>query len=145
MNLMRLLQSLHGYLAVLAVAALVHPAILLRHGKPLTRRNKWAVALSTTLSVAVFSSGWYIYPDYRREVKRHLFTDSILAGLLFETKEHIAVTVVALAVGGGVAAWLAPRRAVALRKTAAMFYAWATVCILTVIGLGAYIASVRSF
>ena len=61
----RLFESIHGHLGVLTVAALVHPALLLRQGKPLTRRNRWAVGLSTAFTLAVYGTGIAMYGAYR--------------------------------------------------------------------------------
>ncbi len=141
----RIFESIHGHLGVLSLAALVHPALLLRRGKPLTSRNRWAVGLSTGFALAVYGTGIAMYGAYRALVKRHLFADSIRAGLLFETKEHLAVVVVGLATGAAIAALLAPRRAAHVRRTAALFYALAALAALVVVALGTQVANVRSF
>ncbi|MCA9593024.1 MAG: hypothetical protein KC776_06920 [Myxococcales bacterium] len=141
----RLFESIHGHLGVLTVAALVHPALLLRQGKPLTRRNRWAVGLSTAFTLAVYGTGIAMYGAYRALVKRHLFTDSVRAGLMFETKEHVAVVVVGLALGAAIAAFVAPKQATAVRRVAALFFAFAALAALCVVVLGTQVASVRSF
>ena len=51
MTLLRLLESVHGHLGVLTAVALVHPAILLRRGLPLSRGARWSVWLTTLLAV----------------------------------------------------------------------------------------------
>jgi hypothetical protein len=145
MNGLRLLESIHGHLGILATAALVHPALLLRRGKPLTRRNRWAVALAAGLSICAWSAGILIYGDYRRLVKRELFQASVRAGLSFETKEHLAVGVVCLASGALVAALVAPRSAQSLRRTAALVFALAATLAALVACLGSYVASTRGF
>ena len=89
--------------------------------------------------------GIAIYDDYREVVKRDLFLDAPTAGLLFETKEHIAWAVLVLTLGAGAVAALAPREAKQLRRSAALMYAVAAgICSLTVV-LGTYVAAVRGF
>jgi hypothetical protein len=143
--LIRLLESFHGHLGVLGAAALLHPAILLRHGKPLNRRNRWSVALTAVVATLAFGSGLFIYPHYTSGVKQDLFYDSARAGLLFETKEHLAFVVICLTLGGAVAAWIAPPGATALRRAAALLFSLAFGLCLVTAGLGTYVASVRGF
>lgn len=142
---LRLLESIHGHLGILATAALVHPALLLRTGKPLTRRNRWAVSLAAAFSIAAWCGGIFIYSDYRRFVKRGLFTASVRAGLFFETKEHLALGVVCLAMGALVAALMAPPGARSLRRTAALTFGLAASLSALVAALGTYVSSVHGF
>ncbi len=141
----RVLQSIHGHLGMLAAAALLHPAIVLRRGRPLGYRGRWAVSLSTAFTLLAYSAGIAIYADYRNLVKRALFHENLHAGMLFETKEHLALAVVCLALGGLVAALVAPPRARALRRAAAITYALAAALCLLTGGLGVYVTSVRGF
>ncbi len=141
----RLLQSIHGHLGMLAAAALIHPAIVLRRGKPLGYRARWAVSLSTLFTVLAYSAGIAIYADYRNLVKRALFHTNLNAGMLFETKEHLALAVVCLALGALTAALVAPREATALRRSAAIVYALAAALCLLTGALGMYVSSVRGF
>lgn len=141
----RLFETIHGHLGVLAAAALLHPAILLRKGQPLSPRLRLAVLLSTSAVVLAFSTGLYIYPSYRNAVRPALFHASTRAGFLFETKEHLAFAVISTALGACVCALSAPREARALRQAASVSYAvGALLCIVTVC-LGSYVASVRGF
>ncbi len=91
-----LLAHIHGHFGVLAAAALVHPALLLR-----TRRRangaSWGAA---ALAAVAFGGGLFIYPDYRKTVRRALFVAHPALGWAFERKEHLAVAVVTLAVAG---------------------------------------------
>jgi uncharacterized BrkB/YihY/UPF0761 family membrane protein len=143
--LWRILESLHGHFAVLAAAALLHPAILMRKGAPLSRGGRWSVAL-TALSVALaFGSGLTIYKAYVAQVRVPLFLRNDRAGLLFETKEHLAFAVVTIALGAAACAWWAPSEARELRRAAAVaFAAAAALCIATAI-LGTYVAGVHGF
>ncbi len=142
---MTLLEAIHGHVGVLAMAALFHPALLLWSGRPLSRNGKLALAASVLLVSVAFALGLLIYPAYREEVKPELFVASERAGLLFETKEHLAWIALAGALGAGVAGLVAPARAARARQVAArVFLGAAVACALTVL-LGTWIASVRSF
>ncbi len=145
MTALRVLQSVHGQLGVLATAALLHPALLLRRGQRPSRRGRWALVLSAGFAVLAWSAGVFIYPDYRRVVKRPLFHLSTEAGLLFEVKEHFAVAVVCLALGGLVAALVAPAGERAIRRAAALMFALASALSALVVGLGVYVASIHGF
>lgn len=145
MNPLALWTAIHGYLGVLAAAALLHPAILLRRGSPLSRGGRWSVGLTALVTTLGFSLGIFLYGSYRAEVKRPLFTESIRAGLLFETKEHIAVGVVALTLGAALAALYAPRDARTIRRVAALLFVFAALACIATASLGSYVTAVRSF
>ena len=145
MTVLRILESIHGHLGVLAAVALLHPAILLRNGRALSRGLWWSVVLTTGLVVAAFATGLFIYEDYRAEVKRPLFLQNPTVGYLFETKEHVAWAVICLALGAGVAALVAPRSARGARRAAALVYAVAAILSLVTAGLGTYVAAVAGF
>lgn len=145
MTFLRLLESIHGHLGILAAVALLHPAILLRKGRALSRGLWWSVVLTTALVTFAFATGIALYDDYRTVVKRDLFLEDPTAGLLFETKEHIAWAVLVLTLGAGALTALAPTESKHMRKSAALMYAVAAgVCIVTV-ALGTYVAAVRGF
>lgn len=97
---------LHGHAAVLAVALLLHPVVWLRPGRAITPRVRWTARLGTGLLVGVYTLGLGIYPTYRARVKPGLIFENGLPGpllelaLRFESKEHLAVLAVALAVAG---------------------------------------------
>ena len=145
MNSMRIVAALHGYLGVLGCAALLHPAILLRSGKLPSRRGRWAIALSTLVCTLTFASGVFMYDRYRADIKRPLLSENLSVGLLFETKEHLAMLVVCLALGACLAALASPRQAVATRRVAALFYTLATLVALVVASLGTWVSAVRGF
>jgi hypothetical protein len=144
-NLLVLLERVHGHLGVLGAAALLHPAILLWRGRPLTRRLRLALGLGLLILSAAFGLGLFFYGDYRELVKRDLFAESPMVGLLFETKEHLSYAAFAMAWGATVAAWLAPTDSPGLRRAAARVFAAAFVCALVVVVLGVWVASTRSF
>jgi hypothetical protein len=141
----RVLESIHGHLGVLAVAALLHPAILLRRGLPLSRGARWSVGLTTLVTLLAFGLGVGIYEQYRATVKRGVFLESRAMGFLFETKEHLGFAVAALALGAGVAAWLAPPAAVSVRRACAAAYAAAALLCAIVVVLGTLVASTHGF
>ncbi len=145
MNAQALVMTVHGALGVLAAAALTHPALLLRKGGPPSRRSRWLFGLLGLLTLAAYSLGLAIYGDYRAQVKRRLFEASVRAGLLFETKEHLAFVVLALTLGAAFAALVAPPPAREIRRTAALLLGLAACVCLIAVGLGIYVSSVRSF
>jgi len=144
-NTLVLLERIHGHLGVLGAAALLHPAILLWRGRPLTPRLRLAVGLGLLMLTAAFALGLYFYGDYRALVKRELFAQNPMVGLLFETKEHLSYAAFSMAWGAAVAAWLAPADSPGLRRAAARVFAAAFVCALVVVVLGVWVASTRSF
>jgi len=144
-TLLRVLETVHGHLAILAAIALLHPAIALRAGRPLSRGGRWSVALTTVVTVLAFGTGLFMYGDYREIVRRPLFEEHPGVGMLFETKEHLAWAVLSMALGAGAAAWLAPRRSRSLRRVAAVVYAVAATLALATVAIGTYVAAVGSF
>jgi hypothetical protein len=143
--LLEIVQAIHGHLGVLAAAALVHPAILLRKGKPLTRANRWSLGLAAGFTLAAFSSGLWLYGPYRDLVRRPLFAESVPAGFAFETKEHLALFALSLAAGAALAALSAPRNAPAIRRAAALFFALASLITVMAAALGTFVQAVRGF
>lgn len=143
--LLRLLTIVHGHAGVLAAIALLHPAILLRAGRPLTRGTRWSVGLTAFTTAFAYALGIALYPSYRAAVKRELFTANFQAGVLFETKEHLAYAVVTLTIGASLAVFLAPRSASGIRRGAAAVFAVAALLCLATAGLGTYVSAIRSF
>jgi hypothetical protein len=142
---LRILESVHGHFGVLAAVALLHPALLLARGRPMSRGARWAVGLTAGVTAIAFSLGVAIYRDYRDFVRGPIFLRDPKVGLLFETKEHLAFAVIALTLAGALAAFVAPREEARIRRIAAcMFGAAALLCFVTA-GLGTYVASFGSF
>lgn len=141
----RLLLLVHGHAAALATVALVHPAVILWRGAPLSRGGRWALGGAMALTTLAFGLGIAIYGDYRTLVKNDLFVASPEAGMLFETKEHIAWVVLVSSLGAGAAAFLAPPRAAALRRIAARVFAGAAVACAATWALGTWVTHIRSF
>jgi hypothetical protein len=97
---LRVLERVHGHLGWLTVAALSHPAILLRNPK---RRAPLATALATAGAVATAALGALIYPEYRARLKQPIFVEARALGWVFERKEHLAVGAVSFALIGCIA------------------------------------------
>lgn len=145
MNGLALAASVHGLVGGLALVALVHPAISLRDGRPLSRGLRWSLGLTAAVTGGAFALGVAIYEPYRAVVKRPLFVGDRAVGLLFETKEHLAFAVLALALGGALCAVLAPRARADLRKLAGAMFTGAAALALLVVGIGLYVSSFVSF
>ncbi len=140
-----LLEHLHGHLGVLAIALLFHPALLLWRGQPLSRGARWAVSFATLLVGVAFVMGIVIYPAYRDLLRHDLLLLDPDAALLFEIKEHLAWGSLSAALGAGVAALVAPRRADGIRRIAARTFLCSAV-LATITGLlGTHIASIHTF
>jgi hypothetical protein len=142
---LRLFESIHGHVGILAVAVLIHPAILLRKGRALSYGVRLAVLFTLTAVVIAFSLGVSIYDEYRELVKRDLFRMDPTTGFLFETKEHLAFVVLALVIGASGAALLAPKDAKDVRRAAAATFAAAAFAAAVVAGIGTWVAAVHGF
>jgi hypothetical protein len=143
--LLRLIESVHGHLGVLAAVALLHPAILLRRGAALARGTRLAVVLTGLVVALAYGSGLFLYREYVARVRIRLFALSPRAGMLFETKEHLAFVVAAASLGAVACALCAPRESVSLRRAAATLFAVAAALCLVTAALGSYVASVADF
>ncbi len=141
----RILESVHGHFAVLAAAALLHPAILLRRGAPMSWGQRLSVALTAAAVALAFGTGIFLYPAYIARVKIALLLKNARAGLSFETKEHVAFAVIAVTLGAAVCAWFAPSDARALRRAAAVAFAVGAALCLATVALGTYVAGVHGF
>jgi hypothetical protein len=145
--LLRLLERVHGHLGWLSVAALVHPAILLRQRR---RRARLSVSLATGFVVVTALLGAYIYPSYRERIKQHLFIEAPKVGWMFERKEHLAVGALAFALVGCVSHLTLPLVAGGgLEQSLARLAHWAFVLAFAfafvAAVLGVSVASYRSF
>jgi hypothetical protein len=145
--LLRAIERVHGHLGWLAVAALLHPAILLRNPK---RRARLAVAFTTSLVVVTSLLGGSIYPEYRARIKQHLFIEAPKLGWMFERKEHLAVGAVTFALIGCIAHLSLPvfaeehtRRTMARLAHRSFVLSFAFAAVVAVIGVA--VASYKSF
>ena len=147
MFLLRVLERIHGHLGWLSVAALLHPAILLRNPK---RRAPLAVSLTTAFLVVTAGLGAFIYPEYRIRLKQRIFVELPSLGWSFERKEHLAVGAVTFALIGCIAHLSASifteegtRRTVARMAHRCFVVAFVLGAIVAVLGVA--VASYRSF
>jgi hypothetical protein len=144
---LRLLQAIHGHAGWLAVAALLHPALILRRpGRPAT----WATRAGVGLVSAVALGGALLYPAYRVEVRPGLCADQPALAWWFERKEALAIAAVALTWAGGGAAGLAVRgggvdERARLRLAAAVAFSLAAATAAGAATIGTLVASVRGF
>jgi peptidoglycan/LPS O-acetylase OafA/YrhL len=145
MTVLRLLETVHGHLALLAAAVLLHPAWILRKGQRPSRGAAIAVAATVLLVLLAFGSGLFIYGDYRALVRAGLFRANAAAGIMFETKEHLAYGVLATTLGAAACTFLAPSEGKELRRAAAALFLIAAALCLATVALGSYIASVHGF
>jgi len=144
---LRLFERIHGHLGWLSVAALVHPAILLRRPRP---QGSWIAGAAAGLTLASGVLGACLYPAYRQTVKVRLLHDKTSLAWLLERKEHLAIGAVAFAVAG----WLLQVRvpgleknpaAIRLRKLAHLSFVAALLLTLLVSIFGTWVASHDSF
>jgi len=146
---LRLLEHAHGHLGVLAAAALIHPALMLRGRR---RRGAIVVAAAATALVTLTGLlGGLLYPGYRQLVKPALFARWPAVGWAFERKEHLGVATVLLA-WAGLAALLAepPRDAADARaldgvRPARVAYAAAAIGAMITATLGVWAAAHATF
>jgi hypothetical protein len=143
---LRALERIHGHLGWLAIAALLHPAILLRNPR---RRAPLSVGLATLLAVATAALGVTIYPSYRELLKQRLFIEHPALGWTFERKEHLAVGAISFALLGSVAHFAVPLFEEPARARIARLAhrAFVVACVLGAIvgALGIAVASYKSF
>lgn len=135
-TLLQLGQAVHGHVGWLAVAALVHPALLLRRPG---RRAAWAVRAAVVLVTLVALGGAALYPSYRTQLRPGLFEMSPTMGWSFERKEALGLFVLTFSWVGGVSAWLSERggpQAAPLREAAALAFALAATAAAVVATLG---------
>jgi hypothetical protein len=144
--LLRLLERIHGHLGWLAVAALLHPAIMLRNPK---RRARLSVILSTLVVLLAASLGAGIYPDYRMRIKQRIFIEAPTFGWMFERKEHLAVAAVSFTLIGCILHIFSPvfpeGSRVHAARTAHVAFVFAFAFALVVACIGVAVASFKSF
>ena len=144
---LRVVERIHGHLGWLAVAALLHPAILLRDPR---RRARLSAVLAAATVVLTAALGAWLYPHYRLLLRQRIFIDSARHGWLFERKEHLAVGAVVFALVGCIAHLMVPAiddgpTRVGVARLAHRAFVIATVLALIVATLGVTVASFRSF
>jgi hypothetical protein len=134
-------QRIHGHLAVLGLAVLLHPVITLGRRRILTRGAWWSVIAAAGLLTTSFTLGWWLYPTYRARVKPALYAEHPEVMLRFETKEHLAWLTISLVVAGTLALWRGGEEA---RDPARHLFAAAWLTGVITAGLGVYVAASAS-
>ncbi len=132
---------------MLSIASLLHPAILLRRGK---RRAHLAVVSAALLPVVTAGLGLFLYPDYRAELRRDIFVESIALGNAFERKEHLALGAALLAWAGAFSYLTSVRtedsaRADRAARAAMVAFSLSFALACAAAALGTLVASHRSF
>ncbi len=143
---LRVLERIHGHLGWLAVAALLHPAIILRN---VQRRARLSVSLATLVVLATATLGANIYPEYRQRIKQRIFIEAPSLGWMFERKEHLAVAAVCFTIVGCILHLFSGSFPEGIRphaaRTAHIAFAFAFVFALVVACIGVAVASFKSF
>ena len=142
-ELFAIVERIHGHLALLGLAVLLHPVVTLRTRRGLNWRTHLTAELGALFLVVPFALGWAIYPDYRTHIKPELFVNAPSAMLAFETKEHLAAMATLLAVGGAAVLRTAGKTPEG-RRAAWWMLTVAWVLGAVVGGLGIWIAGVAS-
>lgn len=128
-------QRVHGHLAVLGLAVLLHPVLTLgRRG--VTRGTRWTLGAALALVTVTYGGGWLAYPTYRASVKPGLVADHRGWALAFESKEHLAVFCVALTWAGALAAWRATTPTLRRAAQVTLGLAWLAGLLVVVLGVG---------
>ncbi len=135
------LERLHGHVAMLGLAVLLHPIVTLRRRRGLTPWMVRTADLGALLLAAPFALGWALYPTYRASVKPALWLESQGAVLRFESKEHLAAMAMGLAVGGALTLRVSGRHP-AGREAAWMLLLCGWALALVTAGLGLYVSGV---
>lgn len=107
-----LLAVVHGHLAVLGLAALLHPVVTLRRSATVTTAMLWSAELGAALLAAPFALGLALGPHWRHDVKPPLWLEAPGAVLRFDAKEHLAAMAVTLAIAGAFTLRVAGRKEV---------------------------------
>lgn len=84
-----LLRSLHGHFGVLAAAALLHPVVFLKQGRPLSRGQRWSVSAAAALYAGTMAGGLALYPHFRTTERPAIMQQDFALQMWFERKEHL--------------------------------------------------------
>lgn len=130
-----LLQRIHGHLALLGLAVLLHPVLTLGR-KGMTRGMRWSLVAAGVLVAGPFAMGWWLYPTYREAIKPSLVREHTTLALAFESKEHLALMCLSLTLSGVSIALLGGREPRARRLARVLLaLAWLTGVTTAVLGL----------
>ena len=143
---MLLLEKIHGHLAILAIALCYHPWFGLRSARRPSFATRVSCYLATVMMSASIAVGWFIYPEYRNQVRQTLYLTSRTLGKAFEVKEHIGTFALALVLAGATLTWLTTRPG-GMRFTPAIRTVYLVAAVLSTLSaiVGIWLASVFSF
>jgi hypothetical protein len=145
MNITLLLEKIHGHVALLTIALLLHPAVSLRAQRPLRRATRWSCYLGTIGALLTNAIGWAIYPDYRVALKSAIYALGTLYGDLFELKEHLAWYSLLLALAGGALTTQARSGRSPLNRALRLTYILSAVLMIVAASIGIALATLRGF
>jgi len=146
MNLVLLLEKVHGHIGVLVIALALHPWFSLRRTVRPSASARIAGYAASALIVVTNLVGWIVYPSYREDIKPRLYAESELLGNLFEFKEHLAWFCLCLAVvGAGLMVQSSNKNARFMRSTLRSCYLSVAGLAAVSAGIGIYLASVQGF
>lgn len=133
-----LLHTLHGHLAILGLALLLHPVITLRRRQHLATATVRTADLGALLLLIPWILGLVLYPSYRAQIKPALWAAHPAAVWRFETKEHLAAVSMALILGGALTLRSSGRLPQG-RRAAATLLLWGWILGVCAALLGAYV------
>jgi hypothetical protein len=139
-QLFALVERLHGHVALLGLALLLHPVVALIRRPGVGRWTARTAWMGAALLTSTFAVGLWMYLDWRRHIKPGLVHAGDVAWVQFEVKEHLAALCVALAIGGAAVVQVAGRDP-ALRRTAIVLLSAAFVCGAGAGGVGAWVGA----
>jgi hypothetical protein len=145
----RLLTNLHGLLAVVWLASLIHLGFFLRRFRGrAVKAVIWLAHSALVSGVAVIVMGWVLYPDYREEIKPDLALSPLRwVANGFDVKEHLGYYAAVLTVV--LWGWIVLQRkmdADTQREISPAPLAWAGALLVALVGaLGVMVSSHQSF
>lgn len=146
MNTVLLLQKIHGHLALLTIALLLHPAFTLRGARLRSGPTRLSCYLGSLGALLTNALGWFIYPAYRVELKASIYALGKGLGDLFEVKEHLAWYSLLLALAGAAVTLQAKAGSVrVLTPTVRLIYLIAACLMIVAAVIGVYLTTLRGF
>lgn len=146
---LRLLSNLHGLLAVVWLASLIHLGFFLRRFRGRAAKPvMWLAHSAMASGLGVIIMGWLLYPDYRDEIKPDLALSPLhWVANSFDVKEHLGyyAALVSVMLWG----WIMLQRkldAETQRMVSPEPLAWACALMVAVVGaLGVMVSSYQNF
>jgi len=130
---------IHGHIAILGLAVLLHPILSLPKQQRLRRGTKWSIWLSMLFVLCAYAMGLWLYPEYRSAIKPRLIADHIAMAYMFERKEHLAFLCCFSVLGGGLLSLFFDGSQ--SRTVARVLLLWGWICGVLVAGMGILVAA----